>query len=211
SRLLLHLCEAIYPFALFRASAPKHNFCCLKNDGKIQQQRQVLYVKEVKLELCFGLFKSCTVLVLHLGPSGQSGPHSVALVEERNLLLQQFAEIRNFRSRTNQAHLSAKNVDELWQFVQTKLPQQTSQLRDPRVTIRCPTRPALLRTLPHRPEFQNLEGAPSQTNPLLAEQNRSSAFQKNADGDQQHHRKHESNQDGRNCYINGAFSCEQES
>ena len=42
--------------------------------------------------------------------------------------------IRNWRPRSNQRHVAAKNIEELWQFVQARFAKKAADRRDPLVT-----------------------------------------------------------------------------
>src|SRR5579864_2199055 len=194
---------------LFRSPAPQHNFCSLKDDGQIQQQREVLYVKQIKFEFDLGFFQSGAVLVLHLGPSCKTGSYHVPLIKERNFFLQQLAEIWNLRTRSDQAHLSAQNVEQLWQLIQSEFPDETAQPRNARIAIFGPPRPALFRALPHGTEFQDLEGSPAQPNPLLAEKYRPSTLHQNGNRHRNHQRQRQGNQDQGNRKIKRSLACKQ--
>src|SRR5438132_1858438 len=79
--------------------------------------------------------------------------------------------VRRWRARADDAHFAAQNVDQLWQFVKARPPQQ---LADPcNAWVVLPLGPLwidaslpdqliahLIRAVAHRPEFEHIELAP---------------------------------------------------
>ncbi len=83
------------------------------------------------------VFNAGAVGVAHLGPTGQSGLHHVALTVVRDLCGQLLHEFRPFRTRTDEAHLADQHVPQLRHLVQSRPAQQTADRRDARIASPC--------------------------------------------------------------------------
>src|SRR5712692_1061757 len=112
----------------------------------------MLDVKKIELQLLFRFVNTGAVLVLYLRPSGDTGPHRVALTKDREFLLQQRTKMRLLGARADQAHVATKNVEKLRNFIQAILADETPHPRHPLVAFFSPTGPFSLRIVAHGTE-----------------------------------------------------------
>src|SRR5579871_322508 len=81
-------------------------------------------------------------------------------------------KFRQVWSRSDEAHVTAENIDELWQLVELPLPQDTACSRDSRVSGAREARPALMLGVSHGAKLQKLEFPTASSDTILAEQYR---------------------------------------
>src|SRR5262249_36600085 len=164
SRDVIGIC---FSLGSLRSFAEQNHLHRLEEDGYVQRNGEVLDVEEIQLQLSFGVFHACAIAIFDLRPTRESRTHSMALSEERQAGFQHFAEVGLFRARTNQAHFSMQNVEELRQLVQPVTANDCADASDPAVAVGGPTWAALLRILAHGSKFQNLKMGAVQTGSLL--------------------------------------------
>src|SRR5216684_9329678 len=196
--------------SLFGTFAEKNNFDRFKNNDHIQRNGKVLDVKEIKLELSFGIFHGGTVLILDLGPSSNSRAHSVALGKEIQAGFQHFAEVRLLRARPHQAHGAVQNVEELWQLVQAIFADERADAGNAIVAVSGPTGTAFFGVLPHGTELKDFKLVAVQSDTLLPEEHRAAALNQDRERNQGHDRQSQRDGDERSYDIHGAFSRQQE-
>src|SRR5947209_4519533 len=92
-----------------------------EDNRAVKQQRHVLEIEQVVLELAKRIFHSGAVGIPYLGPSGEAGTRGMPLVVVEDFLAQHVHENRALRTRTHKAHVPADDIDELGKFVQPVL------------------------------------------------------------------------------------------
>ena len=101
------------------AVAQKDHAHRFEQNQHIQQQRVVLDVVDVVFELLDRVVDGGHVAMSDLRPTGNSRLDAMSHGIERNLFGQHRDEFRPFRTRAHQAHLAAKDVEDLGQLIQT--------------------------------------------------------------------------------------------
>src|SRR5690606_21656083 len=120
-----------------------------------------------------GVFDVRAVRITDLRPAGDPRPDRVALVVIGDLGAQLLDELRSFRTRPDEAHLTSDDIDELRQLVQSVLAQESAPARDARVVLDGPAGDAVgFGVLPHRAKLQQLEDASVEADASLPEQDR---------------------------------------
>src|SRR5215471_17798885 len=89
-----------------------------QDDGAIERHRHFLKVEQIVFHFVPGILYRGAVVVLDLGPAGQSGAHTVTFVIVGDVFAKLLDEHRPLRTRSDKTHLAADNVDELRQFIQ---------------------------------------------------------------------------------------------
>src|ERR1700721_2865314 len=80
---------------------------------------------------------------------------------------------RSMWPRSDDRHLAAQHIEELWQFIERRLPQERSDTGNPRVVPRTLHQPAAFRcTVMHRAELPHLETDIVEADAALSEQHR---------------------------------------
>src|SRR5205807_9925204 len=97
-----------------------------KNYDRVQKQRLILDVIEIIAKLFNRIFDRSAVRIFDLSPPGEPRFHHVTLRIVGDDLAQLFDEHRAFRARPHEVHVSAQNVDELRQLVESKLADNSS-------------------------------------------------------------------------------------
>src|SRR4029450_3288480 len=136
------------------ATSEEHHLDSSNENHEIQEEREVLDVVEVILELLDGIFHRGAVAIPPLRPAGNSRLDRQALHVEGNLLLQRVDELGPFRPGPDEAHVPQEHVEELGHLVEPGLPEEAAHPGDPWIAILGPYRPGvLLRILPHGAEL----------------------------------------------------------
>src|SRR6266480_1192988 len=94
-----------------------------QDDGQIQREGKVLDIVQLIFELAFCVFDIGSILILYLRPASDSWSDAVPAPIHRNYLLQHLAKFRLFWAWANQTHFATQDIDQLRQFIQTKLSQ----------------------------------------------------------------------------------------
>ena len=132
-----------------------------KYDLQIKEERHSLGIFRVKFE---SLFPRKRVAALDLCKSRQPGADGVAEIFLIGITRQKF---RKLRARTDEGHLSAKDVHKLRKLVDARPPQESAKARQPfRVGQELALRVALIR---HCSEFKYHKFPPAETTARLAE------------------------------------------
>src|SRR5258705_12295982 len=141
----------------------------IEDDEEIEEQREILDVVEVILQLLECALDRRSVLVLYLGPAGDARLDGESFHVVRNLLLQRDHELRPLGARSDEAHVTHQHVEELRQLVQPRAAEQMADSREPRVLLDAPYRtPLLLGVLTHGAELVDYEEATALSEASLA-------------------------------------------
>src|SRR5215475_2930345 len=81
-------------------------------------------IVKVVLELQPRRIHRCDIALVNLCPAGQPRSYDVAIDVERNLALIPFRERYRLRTRSDPAHVSPHDIDDLRQLVETILAQE---------------------------------------------------------------------------------------
>src|SRR6185312_8290463 len=150
------------------ALAKKYHLCCLQENREIEQQRVVLYVVEVVLQLLERILLRRPVWIAELRPSGDAGLYAVALHVIRNALGELGDELRALRSGPHQAHLPPQHIEELRQLIQAYLPDQRPDASHAWVALLRPPRSAVdLRVGAHAAKLEHIERPASEAHSAL--------------------------------------------
>src|SRR5687768_2202991 len=103
-----------------RAFSPHDYLDRLDQDGQIEQQTVVLYVKEIVLQFLGGVLFGGAVGITQLRPAGDAGLDGMAFAIIRNALVELLDEFRTLGARTDEAHLTAQHVENLRQFIDAR-------------------------------------------------------------------------------------------
>src|SRR6202158_2975153 len=96
-----------------RALAKKDNPDGPQQDKEVEKQIVILYVVKVVLKLLHRFFYRPAITVSYLRPTGYSRWNAMPCRIERNLLRQRRNKSRPLWARTNEAHLTFENVNQL--------------------------------------------------------------------------------------------------
>src|SRR5712691_11006163 len=165
----------------------------LEQDKQIKKEGKVLDVVKIVLELLLRFLNGGRVLMADLSPAGDAGLHGQAAGVKGDPLSKDPDELGSFRTGPDKAHVADQDVEQLWQFVEASLPQESSHPSDSWVSSRRPHRTRRpLGVLAHGSEFIENEDLPVLPHPLLAEENRPGGveFDENCD------KRHEGERDG---------------
>src|SRR5271156_1105572 len=119
------------------------------------------------------------------------------------------AEKGALRTRPDQTHFTAEDVENLRQFVEARLADEAADFGDATVIARSPGWTIRFGILVHRAELQDFEGLTSQAGALLAEQNRRTRLKPDRRSYQSHDRKRHDQRDKRDDDIHGTL-CRQQ-
>ena len=117
------------------------------------------------------------------GSAGNTGPQYKNLAQS---IREGSNKLRHIRPRSNEAHVAAKNVVKLGQFVQFGLPEDLSKARDTRVALAGQAGIISLVDC-HTSEFQEREAASALSDTVLSKQNGTGG----SDADEQSDRRHQ--------------------
>src|SRR6266446_6774237 len=165
--------------SLFRSALPQHNFGGLKENGKVQSQRKMFDVEEIVLKLRFCLFDATAVLILHLGPAGNSRANRIAQGVKWSFSLEHPAEYCALGTGPDKTHLPPQHIHSLREFVQAQFANDAAHPGDALIAICRPLRTILLGVVIHGAKLQDLERASAQSDALLPEENGAARLQPN--------------------------------
>src|SRR5688572_23349501 len=100
-----------------REPPEEHDARRFEQDENVERRRLIFDVVEVVLKFFPRVLDRGAVRVADLRPSGQPRFDQTPLGVIRNLLFELLGEERSFRSRPDQAHFAANDVEQLWQFI----------------------------------------------------------------------------------------------
>ena len=108
----------------------------------------------------------------------------------RDLLGQHLHKLRTLRARAHDRHLAFEHIKELWELVETDLPDETAHGCDPRIVLPRPNGSGPdLGIHAHGTEFIELEREPIHSDPPLAVENRALGGEAHREGGEEHQRK----------------------
>src|SRR5262249_30267614 len=108
-----------------------------KGDQQVEPKGAVLDVVKVVMQLASRRLDLRDVALIDLRPAADPGPHDVTVAVEMNPALVPIGELTRLRAGTDPAHLAAKDVEHLGQFVDAIATKNPADARDPRVVVRC--------------------------------------------------------------------------
>src|SRR5438132_3692870 len=126
------------------ASSEKDDLNSVEQDQKVEEERKVLDVVQIVLELFQRVVDGRSVAVFDLSPARDPRLDGKPLHVEGDLLLKVLDELWPLRARPDEAHVPHEDVEELRELIQTRPPQEGSHTRHSRVALRGPHRPGLL-------------------------------------------------------------------
>src|SRR5262245_42020 len=124
--------------AVLRPLPQDHDLHRVEQDRQVEEQRLVLDVEQVVLELLHRVLEARAVPIIDLRPARQPGLDDVALAEVGDLRRQLVDEHRPLGPRADDRHLADEHVEELRQLVEPRPPYEPSGARDPRVVLGRP-------------------------------------------------------------------------
>ena len=126
----------------------------------IQKQGKIADVIEVEAQLLDGVLEVFAVRIVDLRPAGDAGPDQVTEVIVGNLLFVDFGALGPLGARPNEAHVAAKDVPELWKFIEASPAKEGAETRDAMVTGACVE--VAFGRLAHSAKFKNRKDPPAQ-------------------------------------------------
>src|SRR5215475_3960763 len=129
-------------------SGEQHDLHGVEQDQEVEEQRKILDVIEVVLQLLQRIFDRGAVAIPDLRPAGESRLHGQPLHVVRDFLLKALHELRPLRSRSDEAHVTEENVDQLRKLVETGPTEDRSHSRDPGIGLLRPDRSRPLLGIP---------------------------------------------------------------
>lgn len=180
-----------------RAKTSQNGTDGLEHDEHIQPEGEVLDVVEIVLDLDAGIIGICRITVHHLSPTADPGPHDMTVHVERDLPLELIDESALLRSRTNQAHVPFKDVEELRQLVNTQLADHLAHPGDAHVTVLGKLGAGFFRILAHAAELVDAEILVPLPYPVLQKHHGARALQLDQERRHQHQGGEQRNRDHR--------------
>src|SRR5579862_3838901 len=83
-----------------------------------------------------------------------------------------FHELWAFRTRSDETHVPAQHVEDLWQLIDAQLADDCAHARDAWIPALRPLRAIEFRVLAHAAELQHVEGTATQPHAFLAVEGR---------------------------------------
>ena len=113
-------------------------------------------IHQIHLQL---VIRCCVIFSIHLRISGQSGLCLETQGKFRHLFTVLSCNLRAFRTRPTDRKVSGKDIEQLWQFINSKSADHMSDLRYPIIVFACGKsgHTIIFRIYAHTPEFQNLK------------------------------------------------------
>src|SRR3954470_8291770 len=122
---------------------------------------------------------------MDLGPSRESAWHTMSIAIAGVELSELLDEVWTFRTRPNQAHVAAQDVEQLWELVQRRLPDDPTDGTDAVVVRDVPVRLGLrFVDWLQRPELHQLEGDAIAPDPLLSKEHSSARLHADGHGEE---------------------------
>src|ERR671924_312585 len=103
------------------------------DDAQVEPQPLVAQVEELVLHLLERVGLGSRIAVLHLRPAGKAGLHEVADLVERQLGHELLDVLRLLGAGTDDAEVTAQDVQHLRYFVEVRHAQHLAEARDTRV------------------------------------------------------------------------------
>jgi hypothetical protein len=138
----------------------------------------------------------------------QSRANGVAGFVVRMFLSEFACELGAFGSRSNEAHVAAQNVPELWEFIQTETAQIVTQFGASWIIGNRPDGSQMnFGILVHAPEFQDGESMTVQADASLAVEDRAAIAETYGKCYQSHQRKQDDKASDRYDDVDGPLDC----
>src|SRR6185437_4153533 len=137
-----------------RPVTAEYNANRLQQYQQIERDASILDVVEIVGELPLRVFERGAIPETHLGPSCNPRFHEMATIVELNRLRKLLNEARPFRPRANDTHLTPENIEKLWQFINSDLPNQATEWGSPGIAFRSPNRSVALGIRSHDAKFE---------------------------------------------------------
>src|SRR5882672_4203691 len=168
------------------APSEQHDLNGVEQDQEVEEERKVLDVVEIVLQLLERVVDGGAVVILVLGPAGDAELHGEPLHVEENLLLEILDELRTLGARSDEAHVAHQHIEELGQLVETSPAEERPHLRHPRVALGGPHRPRLpFGVLTHGAKFVQDEDTAVLTGSRLAVEDAARRLELDGQGHQQ--------------------------
>src|SRR5262249_18152212 len=147
----------------------QHDLHGVEQDQEVEEQREILDVVEVVLQLLERIFDRGAVAIPDLRPAGEPRLHGQPLHVVRDFPLQALHELRSFRPGPDEAHVTEQYIDQLGELVETGAPKDRSHPRDARIGFLRPHPSRALLGLPaHGAELVEDEDTAVLAGPRLA-------------------------------------------
>src|SRR4051812_16937796 len=101
----------------------------------------MLHIVEIILDFAPDVLHGVAIARMNLRPSGHARTDSTSGAEEGDLALQQMLEFRSLGARTDQGHITHRDVPELGEFVEVRPSQQATDAGNTRVIAGSPPCP----------------------------------------------------------------------
>src|SRR6266849_525374 len=170
----------------------------VQQNQEIEEERKVLDVVQIVLQLLERVVDRGAVTVLDLGPAGDSRLHREPLHVVRDLPLEFVDELRPLGTRPDEAHVAEQHIEELGELVESYPTEESPHVGHARVAWLGPYRSrGPLRVVAHGAKLVEDEDAAIQTGAGLAVQDRPGGLELDRDGDEGHDgRRHHQADDG---------------
>lgn len=113
---------------------------CQEHDGHVDHKAHFLYIEEVIGQLAPYILHGLIVFVANLSETSNARLHSKALFVIRYFETESLDEHRAFGARPDKAHFAAKDVDQLRNLVDMRIPKESPQSCDTWVVCHRPNR-----------------------------------------------------------------------
>src|SRR5215510_14227536 len=171
-------------------SGEQHDLHGVEQDQEVEEQRKILDVVEVVLQLLQRIFNRGAVAIPDLRPAGEPRFHGQPFHVIRDFLLEALHELRSFRPRPDEAHVTEQHIDQLRELVQTGAAEDRSHPRDARIGFLRPHRSRALLGIPtHGAELVENEDTAVLAGPRLAIEHGARRLELDGDGGQRHQRR----------------------
>src|SRR5215468_1563919 len=170
----------------------QHHLHGVEQDQEVEEQREILDVVEVVLQLLQRVFDRGTVAIPNLRHAREPRFHRQPLHVVRDFLLQALHELRSLRSQSDEAHVTEENVDQLRELVETGSTEDRSHSRHAGIGLLRPDRSRPLLGIPtHGAELVEDEDTAILARPRMAIEHWAWRFELDGDGGQRHQRRGE--------------------
>src|SRR5262249_23154158 len=116
----------------------QHHLHGVEQDQEVEEQREILDVVEVVLQLLQRVFDRGAVAIPDLRPAGEPRFYGQPLHVVRDFLLQALHELRSFRPGPDEAHVTEQHIDQLRGLVETGTAADRAHRRDARIVLLRP-------------------------------------------------------------------------
>src|SRR5882762_373466 len=171
------------------ALSEQDNLCSLEKDDHVEEQGVILDVVEIELKLLNGIVYGRTIGIADLGPPRNSGFHGVSARVERHFAAELLHERGTLRTRTDETHVTAHDIDELGQFIDARQPNDPAHARNAVVVLLRPLGNAVLFGVrAHAAKLEDFEYLSGLAHSLLTVQNGPTRLEPDRQRSEKHHR-----------------------